>query len=212
MAAESPPHGAPRVDPEDAPSKTRWERLAELVSRGQDPAHRPVPRRAPRRSAGPTPCTRSPRCRPSTRSGPATPRRRCCLRCADSVSVSSLIRRWAAVSSPVRSARWMVWPTGLPPNQPEFAGDNLEQEPAHGGRGRRRSRKRPARRRRRWRWPGLSPRGTTSPDPRHQAGRPDGGEHRGGGGDTHHRPAQPAFLGRACAGCAGYENMSQIDR
>ena len=41
------------------------------------------PRRAPRRSAARTPCTRSPPCRPSTRCGRATSRPRSCRRCRE---------------------------------------------------------------------------------------------------------------------------------
>ena len=41
------------------------------------------PRPAPARSAAPTPSTRSPRCRPNTRCGPATPKPNCCRSCAE---------------------------------------------------------------------------------------------------------------------------------
>ena len=47
--------------------------LAEADRRGQDPSLRTVGGRRRRRSAGRTPCTRSPRCRPSTRSGRRDP-------------------------------------------------------------------------------------------------------------------------------------------
>ena len=48
--------------------------------------------------------TRSPRCRPSTRSGAATPRTRSCRPCASSASASSPTARSAAASSPAASA------------------------------------------------------------------------------------------------------------
>ena len=53
---------------------------------------------APRR----TPCTRSPRCRPSTRCGRATSRTRSCRPAASSASASSPTRRSGAASSPGR--------------------------------------------------------------------------------------------------------------
>ena len=61
---------------------------------------------ARRRSAGPTPCIRSPRCRPSTRSGRATRRTRSCRPAASWASASSPTARSAAASSPARSSRF----------------------------------------------------------------------------------------------------------
>ena len=69
------------------------------------------PRPARTRSAAPTPCTRSPRCRPSTRCGPATPRPSCCRCCASSASASSPTPRSATASSPARSAPSTTSPT-----------------------------------------------------------------------------------------------------
>ena len=63
------------------------------------------PRQASRRSAGRTPCSRSPRCRPSTRSGGASRRRRSCRRSRSSASASCRSARSARASSPARSTR-----------------------------------------------------------------------------------------------------------
>ena len=49
----------------------------------QGPALRPVRGRRRPRSAAPTPCSRSPRCRASTRCGGASPRPRSCRRCEE---------------------------------------------------------------------------------------------------------------------------------
>ena len=57
--------------------------------------------RAP--SAGPTPSTRSPRCRPSTPCSPATSRPRSSRCCASSASAWCPTPRWAAASSPAPS-------------------------------------------------------------------------------------------------------------
>ena len=58
--------------------------------RRQGPIPRAVRGLGRRPSAAPTPCTRSPRCRASTRCGPGTSRPRSCRRCAS----------WASASSP----------------------------------------------------------------------------------------------------------------
>ena len=71
-----------RVDP-DVPIEDVAGAVGELVAGGQGAPLRPVRGRCGDRSAAPTPCTRSPRCRASTRCGPATRSRRCCPRCAE---------------------------------------------------------------------------------------------------------------------------------
>ena len=71
-----------RVDP-NTPIEETVGAMAELVQRGQGPPHRSLRGSAPRRSAARTPCTRSPPCRPSTRCGRATSRRRSCRRCSE---------------------------------------------------------------------------------------------------------------------------------
>ena len=71
-----------RVDP-DTPIEDTVGAMAELVARGQGALPRPVRGRAGHASAAPTPSTRSPRCRPSTRCGAATPRTRSSPRCRE---------------------------------------------------------------------------------------------------------------------------------
>jgi hypothetical protein len=61
-------------------------------------------RHSPRGSGVPMRCTRSPRCRPSTRSGPATPRMASWTPAASSAWASSPTCRSAAASSRARSA------------------------------------------------------------------------------------------------------------
>ena len=92
-----------RVDP-DTPIEDTVGALAELVSRGKGPAHRPVRGRDRQRSAAPTPCTRSPRCRPSTPCGPVIRRPSCYRCCASWASASCPTRRSGTASSPGRSA------------------------------------------------------------------------------------------------------------
>ena len=87
--------------------------------RRQGPLPRSVGGRRPRRSAAPTPCTRSARCRASTRCGAATPRTRSCRRCASWGSAWSPTARSAAASSPARSpAPADLARRRLPPPQP----------------------------------------------------------------------------------------------
>ena len=86
-----------RVDPE-TPIEDTVGAMAELVPARARCATSACPRRRRRRSAAPTPCTRSRRCRPSTRCGAATPRTRSCRRCASSASASSPTARSAAAS------------------------------------------------------------------------------------------------------------------
>ena len=66
--------------------------------RGEGPLSRPVRSRAADDPRGACDARRSPRSRPSCRCGAATPRPRCCRRCASSASALSLIRRSAAGS------------------------------------------------------------------------------------------------------------------
>ena len=73
--------------------------------RGQGALPRHLRGDAPRRSAARTPCTRSRRCRPSTRCGRASRRPRSCRRSASSASASCRTARSAAASSPGRRAR-----------------------------------------------------------------------------------------------------------
>ena len=70
-----------RVDP-NTPIEETVGAMAELVRPARS-ATSACRRRAPRRSAARTPCIRSPPCRPSTRCGRATSRRRSCRRCEE---------------------------------------------------------------------------------------------------------------------------------
>ena len=65
-----------RVDP-NTPIEATVGALAELFTEGKI-LHIGLPRPRPTRSAAPTPCTRSPRYKPSTPCGPANPRLNCC--------------------------------------------------------------------------------------------------------------------------------------
>ncbi len=86
------------------------------------------PRRARRRSAAPTRPTRSPPCRPSTRSGAVIPRTRSCRPCGSSASASSPTARSAAASSPAASARSTTCPEGdFRRVNPRFEGENFER-------------------------------------------------------------------------------------
>ena len=77
------------------------------------------------RSAGPRPCTRSPRCRASGRCGPATSRHGACWAWpASTGSASCRSARWAAGSSPARSpAPRTSATTTSGSNQPRFQGE-----------------------------------------------------------------------------------------
>ena len=100
-------------------------------ARGQGALPRAVRSRRRRRSAARTPCTRSPRCRPSTRCGAATRRTRSCRRCASSASASCRTARSAAASSPGRSrAIDDLAPDDYRRNTPRFQGENFAEEPA----------------------------------------------------------------------------------
>ena len=91
-------------------------------------------RRRRRRSAARTPCTRSPRCRASTRCGRATSRPRSCRRCASSASAWSPTRRSAAASSPGRFTDPIRARRGrLPPQQAALHGREPRAQPAAGG-------------------------------------------------------------------------------
>jgi aryl-alcohol dehydrogenase-like predicted oxidoreductase len=91
-----------RVDP-NTPIEDTVGALAELVADGKV-LHIACPRPAPRPSAAPTPCIRSPRCRPSTPCGAVTRRPSCCRCCASWTSASCPTRRLGTASSPGRSA------------------------------------------------------------------------------------------------------------
>ena len=121
------------------------------------------PRQAPARSAAPTPSTRLPRCRPSTRCGPATPRPSCCRCCAGWASASSHTPRSATASSPARSAPPPTSPTttGARPTPASPARTSSATWPSSTRS--RPSPPRPTPHRRRSHWPGCSPRATTSP-------------------------------------------------
>ena len=69
-----------------------------------------------------TPCTRSPRCRASTRCGRAIPRRPCSPRCASSASAWCRSRRSAAASSPAPSTRPRSTTRTSAASNPRFAG------------------------------------------------------------------------------------------
>ena len=109
------------------PSRRRSARWPSWLTRARC-ATSACPRRRPRRSAVPTACIRSPHCRPSTRCGRATPRRRCSPPCASSASASSPIARWGAGSS---SGRYKQ-PEDLPEDDfrrkhPRFQGENFQR-------------------------------------------------------------------------------------
>ena len=102
--------------------------MGELVAGGQGAPHRPQ-----RGGAGDDPRahmrrTRSPRCRPSTRCGRATWRRRSCRHAASSASGSSPTRRSAAASSRAASSRRTTSTrTTSAATGPRFQGEALEQ-------------------------------------------------------------------------------------
>ncbi len=139
------------------------------------------PRRRRRRSGVHMPCTRSRRCRPSTRSGAAIPRRRSCRRRASSGSASCPTARSVAASSPARCASVdQLEPRRLPPLQPAIPGRQPRGEHPHrrGGRpGGEASRcRRPAQVALAW----IYAQGDdTGADPGHQAPHVPGGERRG---------------------------------
>lgn len=82
-----------RVDP-NTPIEETVGALAELVAEGKV-RHIGLSEAARRRSAGHTPCTRSPRCRPNTPCGPATSRTKSSRCCANSASDSCPTHRSA---------------------------------------------------------------------------------------------------------------------
>ena len=102
--------------------------MAELVRAGQGALPRPLRGVAADDPARACASTRSPRCRPSTRCGAATPRTRSFPPAASSASASSLTARSAAASSPAGSGRF----DDLPPddyrrNSPRFQGENFQK-------------------------------------------------------------------------------------
>ena len=78
--------------------------VKDLIGAGKVTPLRPVRGRRRRRSAAPTPSSRSPPCRASTRCGGANPRRRSCRPWRSSASASSPSARSARGSSPARSS------------------------------------------------------------------------------------------------------------
>ena len=86
-----------RVDPQ-TPIEETVGAMGELVAGRQGALPRACPRRRPRPSAARTRRIRSPRCRPSTRCGPATWRTSCWTRCASWASASWPTARSAAAS------------------------------------------------------------------------------------------------------------------
>ena len=122
------------------------------------------PRRRRRRSAARTPSTRSPRCRPSTRCGPATPRTRSCRRLRELgigfVAYSPLGRGF--LTGRFRTPRATCRRGRLPPRIAALPGRELPEEP-RARRARRGDRRREGRARPRSSpWPGCWPRATTS--------------------------------------------------
>ena len=149
-----------RVDP-DTPIEETVGAMGELVEEGKV-RHIGLSEAAPRRSAAPTPCTRSPRCRPSTRCGRATSRTRSCRPAASSASASSPTRRSAAASCRGRFKSPDDLDAGdFRRHGPRFTGDNLERTSSSWRRSRRSPSEKgctPASSRS----PGCSPRATTS--------------------------------------------------
>ena len=113
-----------RVDP-DTPIEETVGAMAELVAAGQGPLPRAVRGRAGHHPRGPTPCTRSRRCRPSTRSGRATPRPRSCPPRASWASASCPTARSAGASSPALRSLDDLDEADFRRYQPRFQGDNL---------------------------------------------------------------------------------------
>ena len=84
-----------------------------------------------RRSAAPTPCTRSPRCRPSTRCGRATSRPRSCRRCSE---LGIALVAYSPLGRGFLSGRFSS-PEELDEDDfrrygPRFTGENLAGQPA----------------------------------------------------------------------------------
>ena len=102
--------------------------MAELVAGRQGAPPRALGGRAGDDPRARTRSTRSPRCRPSTRCGPATPRTRSCRRSASSASASSPTARSAAASSPaaIRSVDDLE-ETDFRRRGPRFQGENLRR-------------------------------------------------------------------------------------
>jgi aryl-alcohol dehydrogenase-like predicted oxidoreductase len=85
-----------RVDPK-TPIEDTIGAVAELMTEGKV-RHIGSPKPGSTRSDAPTPYTRSPRCSPSTRCGPAIRSPRCCRCCANSASASCRTHRSARAS------------------------------------------------------------------------------------------------------------------
>ena len=153
-----PAPGRPEAPPSRRPS-ARWPSWSPRARSATSACPRP----APTRSAAPTPSTRSPRCRPSTRCGPATPRPSCCRCCASSASASSPTPRSATASSPARSAPSTTSPTTTGARPTRASPARTSSATCASSTRSRPSPPRPAPPRRRSLWPGCSPKATTSP-------------------------------------------------
>ena len=117
-----------RVDP-NTPIEDTVGAMAELVTRRARCATSDCPRRRPTRSAARTRCIRSPRCRPSIRSGRAIPRTELLARCRES---GHRLRRLqpARPRLPHRSDqdRSTIWrPTTAGTHHPRFQGENFQK-------------------------------------------------------------------------------------
>ena len=109
-------------------------RRGEGSDRGrQGQALRIVRSRRGRRSAAPTPCSRSRRCRANIRCGGANPRPRRCRRSRNSASASSPSVRWARAFLPARSTRHATFEKGdLPQRHSPLRAGRAQGQPAHG--------------------------------------------------------------------------------
>ena len=100
-----------RVDP-DVPIEDVAGAVGELVAAGKVRHFGLSEAARRRRSAARTPCTRSPRCRASTRCGPAIPKPRCCRPAPSWASGSCRSARSARGSSPAPSTRRRTFAAG----------------------------------------------------------------------------------------------------
>ena len=146
----------------DVPIEDTVGAMAELVAAGQGALPRPVGGSARTRSAGPPPCTRSPRCRASGRCGPATSRARSLPTCREhgiGIVPFSPLGRGFLTGALTTSA---FADDDFRRTIPRFTGDDARAQPRAGGAwsGRSPPRRRDARPGRRW--PGCWPRATTS--------------------------------------------------
>ena len=167
-----------RVDPQD-PDRRGHRRRSPSSSPRARSATSACPKPGSTPSAAPTPCTRSPRCSRSTRSGPATPKT-ACSRCCRELGIGFVPYSplgHGFLTGTIRSIDDLDDNDWRKTN-PRFTGENFQRNLRHRRRGpsrRRRSRRHPrpgrprlaARQRQRHR-----------PHPRHQARPATGGERR----------------------------------